>query len=217
MKKRRTGIEPASLAWKARALPLSYRRARSRPFSWCGVDDSLHKLPRTSQSRRARLATVDCEYRWRCRISFPSGGRTRARVDRFRRSRRTGALEGWRRPIPCARPLPGAFVPRPGRCSAVCWPGSAPACRRLGRVGRAERTFAPTPPAPRRAAGRDIPPPIRQNAETPRGVAQSGSALGWGPSGRRFKSCLPDPQTKASGSFGILRPSACPSLGGLGH
>ena len=25
-----------------------------------------------------------------------------------------------------------------------------------------------------------------------RGVAQSGSALGWGPSGRRFKSCLPD-------------------------
>src|SRR5712672_2184325 len=27
---------------------------------------------------------------------------------------------------------------------------------------------------------------------TPRGVAQSGSALGWGPSGRRFKSCLPD-------------------------
>src|SRR5215217_1753824 len=28
--------------------------------------------------------------------------------------------------------------------------------------------------------------------KTPRGVAQSGSALGWGPSGRRFKSCLPD-------------------------
>src|SRR3978361_1511555 len=28
--------------------------------------------------------------------------------------------------------------------------------------------------------------------QDPRGVAQSGSALGWGPSGRRFKSCLPD-------------------------
>ena len=28
--------------------------------------------------------------------------------------------------------------------------------------------------------------------QTPRGVAQSGSALGWGPSGRRFKACLPD-------------------------
>src|SRR6185436_15242717 len=33
---------------------------------------------------------------------------------------------------------------------------------------------------------------MRQNRRHPRGVAQSGSALGWGPSGRRFKSCLPD-------------------------
>jgi hypothetical protein len=40
--------------------------------------------------------------------------------------------------------------------------------------------------------------PIRQNARTPRGVAQSGSALGWGPSGRRFKSCLPDSSDLAS-------------------
>src|SRR5690349_3613664 len=30
---------------------------------------------------------------------------------------------------------------------------------------------------------------------TPRGVAQSGSAPGWGPGGRRFKSCLPDHTT----------------------
>ena len=29
----------------------------------------------------------------------------------------------------------------------------------------------------------------------PRGVAQSGSAPGWGPGGRRFKSCLPDSGT----------------------
>src|SRR5690242_14546263 len=28
--------------------------------------------------------------------------------------------------------------------------------------------------------------------ESPRGVAQSGSALGWWPCGRRFKCCLPD-------------------------
>jgi hypothetical protein len=28
--------------------------------------------------------------------------------------------------------------------------------------------------------------------DRPRGVAQSGSAPGWGPGGRRFKSCLPD-------------------------
>jgi predicted NUDIX family NTP pyrophosphohydrolase len=38
---------------------------------------------------------------------------------------------------------------------------------------------------------------IRQNAERPRGVAQSGSALGWGPSGRWFKSSRPDIKTSA--------------------
>ena len=30
-------------------------------------------------------------------------------------------------------------------------------------------------------------------------MAQSGSALGWGPSGRRFKSCLPDQQRSRYG------------------
>ena len=30
---RKTGIEPASLAWKARALPLSYSRVSERPDS----------------------------------------------------------------------------------------------------------------------------------------------------------------------------------------
>src|ERR687898_2278321 len=39
-----------------------------------------------------------------------------------------------------------------------------------------------------------------------RDVAQSGSALGWGPSGRRFKSGRPDPSrrdlTERPGSFG---------------
>src|SRR3954464_2193655 len=42
----------------------------------------------------------------------------------------------------------------------------------------------------------------------PRGVAQSGSAPGWGPGGRRFKSCLPDyakgPQSRP---FGLERTS----------
>jgi hypothetical protein len=32
----------------------------------------------------------------------------------------------------------------------------------------------------------------RRPLVVPRGVAQSGSAPGWGPGGRRFKSCLPD-------------------------
>ena len=36
----------------------------------------------------------------------------------------------------------------------------------------------------------------------PRGVAQSGSAPGWGPGGRRFKSCLPDKQrARVNGPF----------------
>ena len=34
--------------------------------------------------------------------------------------------------------------------------------------------------------------PRRVIIDRPRGVAQSGSAPGWGPGGRRFKSCLPD-------------------------
>jgi hypothetical protein len=33
---------------------------------------------------------------------------------------------------------------------------------------------------------------------TSRGVAQSGSAPGWGPGGRRFESCLPDYVSKAA-------------------
>ena len=35
-------------------------------------------------------------------------------------------------------------------------------------------------------------PVARSDVRAPRGVAQSGSAPGWGPGGRRFKSCLPD-------------------------
>lgn len=38
-----------------------------------------------------------------------------------------------------------------------------------------------------------------------RGVAQSGSALGWGPSGRRFKSCLPDLSSATSVEVSVER------------
>ena len=44
----------------------------------------------------------------------------------------------------------------------------------------------------------------------PRGVAQSGSAPGWGPGGRRFKSCLPD-QGKALQT--TIIDENCPRLG----
>src|SRR5581483_2111272 len=43
-----------------------------------------------------------------------------------------------------------------------------------------------TPTAPRRIGSGSV------ESSQPRGVAQSGSAPGWGPGGRRFKSCLPD-------------------------
>ena len=52
-----------------------------------------------------------------------------------------------------------------------------------------ERVRLPSPalrgPCPRVGPG-------RRRIRSPRGVAQSGSAPGWGPGGRRFKSCLPD-------------------------
>ena len=44
----------------------------------------------------------------------------------------------------------------------------------------------------RAARERSRQPANSSECKAPRGVAQSGSALGWGPSGRRFKSCLPD-------------------------
>ena len=41
-------------------------------------------------------------------------------------------------------------------------------------------------------------PVARSEFRAPRGVAQSGSAPGWGPGGRRFKSCLPDSKVRAN-------------------
>ena len=49
--------------------------------------------------------------------------------------------------------------------------------------------------------------PVARLRNKPRGVAQSGSAPGWGPGGRRFKSCLPDqargPHLRASFVLGV--------------
>ncbi len=55
------------------------------------------------------------------------------------------------------------------------------------RYGARRRT---APPA--RAPHRALSAATDTLHEAPRGVAQSGSAPGWGPGGRRFKSCLPD-------------------------
>ena len=54
-------------------------------------------------------------------------------------------------------------------------------------------------------------PVARLNA--PRGVAQSGSAPGWGPGGRRFKSCLPDRRNscKSLVYWQMVRLEKCPT------
>jgi hypothetical protein len=77
-----------------------------------------------------------------------------------------------------------------------------PVTRRSGQIGerRTRIELASSawkaealPLSYRRAAReRSRRPANSSECKAPRGVAQSGSALGWGPSGRRFKSCLPD-------------------------
>src|SRR4051794_38666342 len=55
---------------------------------------------------------------------------------------------------------------------------------RASQLTRVHRTYVPL------RAGRHY--RVAASIGHPRGVAQSGSASGWGPEGRRFKSCLPD-------------------------
>jgi hypothetical protein len=70
--------------------------------------------------------------------------------------------------------------------------------RWCGRAPRAPSKVAPRPRRPRRGAGttavglRPAAGGPTGDAEHDRAVAQFGSALDWGSSGRRFKSCQPD-------------------------
>jgi hypothetical protein len=78
--------------------------------------------------------------------------------------------------------------------------GSCPASPSIFAATRSPRLVSPAGIVRSASLGRgatvsmrtDVRIEMRQNGVQPRGVAQSGSALGWGPSGRRFKSCLPD-------------------------
>ena len=82
-------------------------------------------------------------------------------------------------------------------------------CRPSGARGRHSRR-ARSGPARRAIIG------------PPRGVAQSGSAPGWGPGGRRFKSCLPDtgstwkwPLSQNRGSGHFARACGSPPVGAV--
>ena len=121
-----------------------------------------------------------------------------------RRLRRRRRLRRPRRPRPRLTPAPALPWHRPrGRSVVVAQKPS----KLLGRV----RFPSPAWPAPGAAgiasiragarapitsgAGDSAASGTRLSSARPRGVAQSGSAPGWGPGGRRFKSCLPDVRT----------------------
>ena len=84
---------------------------------------------------------------------------------------------------------------------------AAAAAAAVGAVAGAARA-ARRPPAQAASAGG-----ICRRLVPPRGVAQSGSAPGWGPGGRRFKSCLPDYESPAKAGFsGLPRPGLAEPL-----
>ena len=80
----------------------------------------------------------------------------------------------------------------------------APGVGTAERAPQNERVLAPNRPRPRGSGRLRVTSSSAARRITgPRGVAQSGSAPGWGPGGRRFKSCLPD-QTEAPLMAGFL-------------
>ena len=91
-------------------------------------------------------------------------------------------------PSGCAR---SCWISRAGTSPRCDWPSASelsadarPAWRSTGREPRIRSSSTSYRSPPSRGRG--------LSSAAPRGVAQSGSAPGWGPGGRRFKSCLPD-------------------------
>jgi hypothetical protein len=199
--KRRTGIEPASLPWKGKALPLSYRRTCEPPSvcgSWtmtvCTNDVALRNLVAlTAVDARMRPEVLD---------------------EIFGALERKGSLAGLGLGH-VARAVGSvvlSFVIRTAQDAVVVsLPSRLPAPREL--LDRLELLAAAAAPQPlvlvvgrhtehmfaiagdtSLAACLVVQRRSRRIDRRPRGVAQSGSAPGWGPGGRRFKSCLPDSQ-----------------------
>ena len=107
-----------------------------------------------------------------------------------------GGLDNWHGPWPPAGLTDDAgTVPtedrRPERPAEPVRPG-APRARGRYPAGASWRAKCCGCTEAFQASRAGSIPVARLIDDTPRGVAQSGSAPGWGPGGRRFESCLPD-------------------------
>ena len=158
--KRRTRIELASLPWKGKALPLSYRRAHRSAAAGGSA---------TVTVCTNHLAVVDL-----AKHGVPSSASKAGRDAEVRVGQMVGST--------CPSGLDAAATRTP-------WPACALRSDSSGEGGF--RRIPETRTYVRIEAGRRSRLLALESGQ-PRGVAQSGSAPGWGPGGRRFKSCLPD-------------------------
>ena len=161
------------------SVPVAHSQApRSSPARTAVAPSGRSGIPSEASGRRGRLRGRRRNLR-RSRGGAAGGGWAPARLAvaggcAYARGARGRILScRWReRPRGCA-------CARSARATAAGYP-VATACGRSVVVAQ----------KPSKLLGRvRFPSPA---CTTPRGVAQSGSAPGWGPGGRRFKSCLPD-------------------------
>ena len=160
--------------------------------------------PATSRPRRSRSTRTPCATRGAAPSRCSAWDEERARV--ARRAARLAARPRLQRLGRDARRRAATTGTAPGRrarddgtsdrgAATVPTEAAPPAAARVGGHPRAWCNGC-TRPFQGLSTGSS---PVARSATTgvrrwhgPRGVAQSGSAPGWGPGGRRFKSCLPD-------------------------
>ncbi len=219
----RAAVESLTRSWRRSGRPTRSRSARSRSAGWPPIPEEVPRRAvaraRPSRSRSSAWARSRSTAGWsRC---WPRrwGGRCRGRWSRSTARWTTGPGRGRLR-ISCAT---ATFPPRRG---AHRPPQLLPATD-SGRKfeGRRDRTPPRAarggPPRYHRSArGRSVvvaqkPSKLLGRVRFPspalapviigesRGVAQSGSAPGWGPGGRRFKSCLPDGATSGKSKVAV--------------
>ena len=185
----------------ARAAVEGYTRALAREWAADGIavlalaaghfdTESLRKYPEPVWRAAARTVPLQ-------RARPRAGARLARRARRVPARPRALGLgdHARRRARQLVRPLAAAVAARRGRHGADR--GAAPArltaavgTAMIGPSGLRAKCCGCTEAFQASRAGSI--PVARSRVRTPRGVAQSGSAPGWGPGGRRFKSCLPD-------------------------